>query len=333
MIRILNAEPLGYCDEARQVLRSIGELHEEALDRDALLTIIGDFDVLIVRLGIQVDREVLEAGHRLRAVVSATTGLDHIDVDYACEKDIAVLSLQGERDFLEQVTATAEHNFALLLAVVRKIPQAYESVKQGEWDRDAFRGYELSGKRLGIVGLGRLGEKVARYGQVFEMKVLAYDPYQSCWLDGVVRCASLDELLRQADILSLHVPLNAETVGMIGRRELARLPAGAVVINTARGAVLDSAALVEALESGHLAGAALDVMEAEHDSAELQKSPLLAYAKTHSNLLITPHIGGATRESMMKTEVFMAQKLKQFLQLWLSGWLDGTPSVVSDLRQ
>ena len=315
MIRILNAEPLGYCDEARQVLRSIGELHEEALDRDGLLVIIGDFEVLIVRLGIQVDREVLDAGHRLKAVVSATTGLDHIDMAYAREKGITVLSLRGERDFLQQVTATAEHTFALLLALVRKIPQAYESVKRGEWDRDAFWGCELYGKRLGIVGLGRLGEKVAGYGRAFEMRVFAYDPYRSDWPNDVIRCASLDELLCQADVLSLHVPLNAETAGMIGRRELALLPTGAVVVNTARGAVLDSAALVEALESGHLAGAALDVVDVERDVAKRQRSPLLAYARTHSNLLITPHIGGATRESMIKTEVFVAQKLQQFLQL------------------
>ena len=315
MIRILNAEPLEYCDQARQVLLSIGELHEEALDRDRLLAIIGDFDVLIVRLGIQVDREVLDAGHRLKALVSATTGLDHIDVNYAREKGIAVLSLQGEQDFLRQVTATAEHTFALLLALVRKIPQAYESVKRGKWNRDAFWGCELSGKRLGIVGLGRLGEKVAKYGRAFEMHILAYDPYRSDWPDGVACYISLDELLCQSDVLSLHVLLNEETVGMIGRRELAMLPTGAVVINTARGAVLDSTALVEALESGHLAGAALDVMDAERDVAERQTSPLLAYARMHDNLLITPHIGGATRESMMNTEIFMAQKLKRFLQL------------------
>lgn len=314
MIRILNAEPLEYCDEARQILRSIGELHEEALEREQLLQIVGDFDVLIVRLGFQIDREVLDVGHRLKAIVTATTGLDHVDVEYAREKGIEVLSLQGERDFLEEVTATAEHSFALLLALIRKIPQAYESVKRGEWNRDAFRGCELSSKRLGIVGLGRLGEQVARYGQAFRMHVLAYDPYRSRWLDEVQHCESLDDLLCQSDVLSLHVPLQGETAGMIGKRELALLPAGAIVINTSRGEVVDTGALLQALESGHLSGAGLDVIESERDTLERQVSPLLAYAKSHDSLLITPHVGGATWESMSKTELFMAHKLRGFLQ-------------------
>ena len=313
MINILNAEPLDYSSEARCILQSVGELYESMLSRDELMTRLKDFDVLIVRLGFQVDREIIDAGQRLKTIVTATTGLDHIDVAYAHSKGIAVLSLQGETEFLRSIPATAEHTWALLLALVRRIPQAFASVCRGEWNRDAFRGHDLRGKRLGIVGLGRIGEKVARFGLAFEMAVAACDPYRGDWLPGVSRCDSLNDLLARSDVLSLHVPVNAETKQMIGRDELALLPKNAVIVNTARGGILDETALVEALKVGHLAGAALDVTNNERDNEGRERGALLRYAGHHNNLLITPHIGGATVESMARTEVFMAEKLVQYL--------------------
>ena len=163
MTRILNAEALGYCDEARVILRELGEVAEGNLDREELLARLPGYDVLIVRLAHQVDREVIDTGRHLKVIVSATTGLDHIDTSYAASKGIAVLSLRGEAAFLDSIWATAEHTWALLLAVLRRIPQAFASARAGHWDRDLFRGNELAGKRLGIVGLGRVGRKVARY--------------------------------------------------------------------------------------------------------------------------------------------------------------------------
>ncbi|MCZ7574934.1 MAG: hypothetical protein M5U01_40805 [Ardenticatenaceae bacterium] len=310
MIRILNVEPLNYSDEARFILQSLGQLDERYLTKAELLTCLPDYDVLIVRLGFQLDRTIIDSGLRLKAIVTATTGLDHIDVTYAEQRGIKVLSLRGETEFLYSIPATAEHTWALLLAMVRRIPQAYASVIAGAWDRDAFRGHDLRGKRLGIVGLGRIGEKVACYGLAFGMIVAAYDPYRSDWPTGVKQCLTLPELLERSDVLSLHVPLNAETERLIGRRELARLPAGAWLINTSRGGVLDEAALVDALQGGRLSGAALDVIGGEHQSL---LRPLLEYARQHDNLLITPHIGGATVESMAQTEIYMARKLHQFL--------------------
>jgi len=314
VIRILNAEPDNYSPDARQILTSLGELIERRLSQVELLQWVSDFNILIIRLGLAVDRKVIEKGHRLRAIVTATTGLDHIDVQFAEAKGIAVLSLKGETEFLRTIPATAEHTWALLLALVRRLPQAVESVRAGEWDRDAFRGHDLEGQRLGIVGLGRIGEKVAGYGIAFGMQVAAFDPYRSDWPRDVQRCSTLADLLQRSDILSLHVPLNTETWHMIGERELALLPPGAVIVNTARGAVLDEAALVDALARGHLAGAALDVIEGEQDEARRRDSPLLAYGRQHSNLLITPHIGGATVESMERTEVFMARKLQSWYE-------------------
>ena len=312
-INILNAEPLGYNAEAGAVLAELGDVVAKEMSRSQLLKELGDFEVLIVRLANQIDREVIDASGRLRVIVTATTGLDHIDLGYAQERGITVLSLRGETEFLQEVRATAEHTWALLLGLLRNIVPASIAARQGNWDRDRFRGRELNGKRLGIVGLGRLGQKVAGYGQVFGMDVGAFDPFVEEWIDGVRRELTLSDLLRKSDILSLHVPLNTDTQGMIGATELALLPAGAVLVNTSRGQLIDESALIKALKRKHLAGAALDVVAQERNSENRRLSPLLDYAGTRDNLLITPHIGGATYESMAKTEVFMAHKLTKFL--------------------
>lgn len=313
MIRILNAEPEGYSDDARAILRGLGQLDETALDRASLLTCLRNYDVLIVRLGHHVDAEMIDAGRRLKAIATATTGLGHVDTHHAAARDVAVLSLQGETEFLESIRATAEHTWALLLALLRRIPAAVESVRVGEWDRDRFRGRELSGRRLGVLGLGRVGRQVAGYGLAFGMTVTAHDPRAEDWPTRVECASGLDDLLQRADVLCIHVPLRSETTELLGSRELALLPRGAVVVNTARGEVVDENALVEALRDGRLAGAAVDVVARESDAELRARSPLLSYARQNENLIVTPHIGGATTESMKRTEIFMANKLARFL--------------------
>ncbi len=311
--RILNIEPSGYCEDARSLLKNLGRLSEMEMSRDELIRELRHYDVLIVRLSHQIDQEILNSARSLVAIVTATTGLDHIDVNYAQDCGTAVLSLQGETDFLRSIVATAEHTWALLLGLVRRIVTASQDAGLGNWNRDAFRGHELQGKHFGMVGLGRIGQKVAEYGQAFGMQVGAFDPLTHNWKEDIWRAPSLSELLKWSDVLSLHIPLNADTHQLIGKTELALLPQNAVLINTSRGQLIDENALIQALESGRLGGAALDVIANERDAAQRNKSPLLAYANQHDNLLITPHIGGATYESMAKTEVFMAQKLVDFL--------------------
>lgn len=312
--RILNAEPDRYSSRARALLEEVAEVTEEPLDRDGLLRAIPGYDALIVRLGHRVDASVLDAGSRLRVVATATTGLDHIDLKAAKLREVEVLSLRGENEFLRTVVATAEHTWAVLLALLRRIPAASAAVQRGEWDRDGFRGRELDGKRLGIVGLGRIGERVARYGQAFGMEVRAFDRYREGWPDDVIRMPTLETLLETSDVLTIHVPSNEDTKGMIGRRQLSRLPAGAVVVNTARGALLDGAAVADFVKSGRLAGAAVDVLEGETGPGGIAADPLLLAARETDRVLVTPHIAGATSESMEKTEVFMARKLAEFLK-------------------
>jgi D-3-phosphoglycerate dehydrogenase len=313
MFKILNIEHDDYSLAAKRILKSVGEIHEKELSRAELLDQIKWYDALIVRFGHRVDREVIQAAPYLKAIATATTGLDHIDLKAAAERGVAVISLKGEYEFLRGVSATAEHTWALLLALLRNVPHAFDSVKRGKWDRYSFRGGELYRKSLGIVGYGRIGEKVGKYGRAFDMKIVTYDPYRDKLPKWVKCCDTLDELLALANVVSLHVPLSRETVRMIGHHELSIMTSNSLLINTSRGAIVDESELLYALENNQLAGAALDVVCDEDHLRKTGYHPLVEYARNHSNLLITPHIGGATYESMEKTEIFIAEKLKTFL--------------------
>jgi len=312
-VRILNAEPEGYSKEARRILQDIGEVIEEPVPQEILAVKVKGFDVLIVRLGLRVTREVFEATDQLRVVVSATTGLDHIDLEAAQEHGVAIISLKGEQEFLRTIPATAEYTWALLLVLMRRIPWAFDDVRQGGWNRNRFRSHDLRGKCLGILGLGRIGKQVACYGLAFGMEVGAHDPFLKGWIKEVRRFETLKDFLCWSEVLSVHIPLDKETQGFLNEERLRLLPKGAWVVNTSRGALLDENALVTLLQEGHIAGAAVDVLTEEQREISREQNPLLKYARRHSNLLITPHLGGATTESMSKTEAFMAEKLRQFL--------------------
>jgi D-3-phosphoglycerate dehydrogenase len=285
-----------------------------------------------VRRAHRIDATLLGAAPRLRVISTATTGLDHIDLKAMRDRDIEVLSLRGENEFLRGATATAEHTWALLLALMRRIPQASAAVRRGEWDRDAFRGRELDGKRLGIIGLGRIGERVARYGQAFGMEVRAFDRYREDWPDDLIRMPTLETLLETSDVLTIHIPSNEDTRGMIGRRQLSRLPSGAVVVNTARGPVMDGAAVADFVKSGRLAGAAVDVVEGETAAGGVGSDPLLIAARDLEQIVITPHIGSATAESVEKTEVFMARKLADFLRRMIAEGANERPERPGERR-
>lgn len=312
-LRILNLEPRGYSPEARRILEELGTVQEGPLTREELLDAVGETQALIVRLGHQIDREVIQRGEQLNVIVSATTGLNHIDVDAAEKRGVAVLSLKGEREFLDTIYATAEHTWALLLALIRHIPQAHHHVLSGRWSRDLFKGGELHGRTLGIVGMGRLGRKVAGYGKAFGMRVLACDRNPAALTGTGVEEVDLDAVFSEADVVSLHVNLEPDTRQLVGRAAFERMKPGALFLNTARGELVEEAALLWALESGTLGGAALDVLSGEYTSWRTSRE-LIEYARTHDNLLLTPHLGGCTVDSMEKTELFMAEKLKHHLR-------------------
>ncbi len=311
-LKALCPEPNNYSDAGLAAIRSFADLEAESLNYRELLARVENCDLLFVRLKTFVDDEILKRAGRLKAIVSPTTGLNHIRLDVTEARGIKVFHLRGEVDFLQTVTSTAEHTWALLLALIRDIPAATTDVLNGFWQQDVRRGRELQGKRLGILGFGRLGRIVARYGHTFGMKIGTFDIHPVDTPEYVEVCRSMAELFSTSDILSVHVPLNDETKGLIGRNELFEMPEGAVLVNTSRGEIIDEPSLIDALDSGRVRGAALDVVA---DEKSYETNRLITYARTHSNLIITPHIGGATFEAIEKTDLFVIRNL--------ISWLDG----------
>lgn len=319
---ILVSESAGFSNAVAEQLRGLGHLRMADLDRDGLLEAIPAADVLWVRLRHRIDGEILSAAPRLRAIVSPTTGVDHIDVAEAESRTVQVLTLRDRTHELRDVRATAEHTIGLMLALLRHVPSAAEHVRAGGWDRDLFWGRELYRKTVGVVGYGRLGRLVARYLATFDAQVLVSDRPGGAQpeLEPGIEPCSFDELLRRSDMVTVHATLDDSTRGVIGTRELALMPPGSWLVNTARGALVDEEALLAALDEGHLAGAALDVLTDEHDGGS---GALVEYAAKNDSLLITPHIGGATIESREKTERLMADRLAQFLEYPAAPNLDG----------
>ncbi len=312
--KILVVESRDLSSHVIATLNALGEVRCADLEREALLRADGETTIVWVRLRNYIDREVLDHFPRLRVLVTPTTGLTHIDLDEVRKRNIKVLSLQGESEFLKTVRATAEHTIGLMLALIRRLPAACDHVKASKWNRDEFKGGELYGKTIGVVGYGRLGKIVSRYLHAFEAKVLVADPNaHAATLDPWAMLVPLEKLLRESDIVTLHVNYHEGNRGLFGRREFAQMKEGAYFINTSRGELVDEQVLLEALESRALGGAALDVLSREHVGLG-PAHPLVEYARTHDNLIITPHIGGCTKESLQKTEEFMASRLRDWLK-------------------
>lgn len=287
-------------------LRRDFELIELETPGDDTADILARVEVLFAPLGWQVDRAKIDACPRLRVIASNTTGHPHIDVAYAREKDVAVACLKFAPEFLRTITPTAELTWGLILALTRNVLPAHRAALDGCWDRRPFGAPAmLSSLSLGIVGHGRLGGMVARYGRAFGMTVRFYDPFVDRSDEGAEKVSTLAALVAESDVVSLHVPHEPETEGLIDASVFARFRRGAWFVNTARGELIDWQALLAALESGHLAGAAVDVFEGEFVPGFAERfpdHPVLRYARTHDNLLLTPHIGGSTIDAWSRTE-------------------------------
>lgn len=310
---ILVSESSRFSPVAASLLAEVGDLQLADLDRPGLLAHVEHADVLWVRLRNRIDRGVLRRASRLKMIATATTGLNHIDLDAAAERNVRVVSLKGETDFLQTIHATAEHTLTLMLALLRNLPAAAAHVVEGGWNRDLFQGGELHGRTVGIIGYGRVGRMVGQLATAFGARVLACDRTYPAppGLDGRL-LYSREEVLERSDIVSLHVNLSKETEGFFGAREFQRMKPGALFVNTARGELLDERSLLEALEHGPLGGVALDVLSNETETG-MNEHPLVSYARMHSNVIVTPHIGGCTAESMAATECFIARKVRALL--------------------
>ena len=256
-------------------------------------------ELLFAPLGFPVTAARMDACPRLRAIVSNTTGIPHIDMAAASDRRIKVCALHDEQAFLDTITPTAEHAIGLMLAAWRRLPAAHAAAAAGHWDRRPWGAPRMfSRMRLGLVGYGRLGRKVARIGEAMGLQVRYFDPS----VPGGV--GTLTDLARGSDILSLHAPATADTHGLVSRRILEALPRGALVVNTARGELLDTDALLDLLESRHIHAAALDTVDGEYDpdfAEHFGASRLAGYARSHDNLVLTPHIGGSTIDAWSET--------------------------------
>lgn len=301
-MRVLVTEPIS--DDGMAVLAASLEV-ELAFDvaRNELLERVAECDGLVVRSLTQVDRELLDCAPRLRVVGRAGVGVDNIDIAHATEKGVMIVNAPESN-----IVSAAEHTLALMLALARNIPVVDREVKSGSWSKARRHGIELFGRTLGIVGLGRVGSMVAVRAAAFGMRVVAYDPYISIErfeAFGAERAENLDDLIRASDYLSVHTPKTEETYGMIGARELSLARAGVRVINCARGGIVNEAALVDALRSGHVAAAGVDVFDGE----PVTTHPLFGFEQ----VIVTPHLGGSTEEAQVRVGVTVAEQVVEAL--------------------
>ena len=275
----------------------------ETLPEPALVARIGEYEGLIVRSATKVTRVVLVAGAKLEVVGRAGAGVDTIDVDAATERGVVVMNTPGGN-----TTAVAEHTLALLLALARRVPAADAALKAGRWEKSRLQGIELFGKVLGVLGLGRIGSEVARRALGFRMHVIAYDPYltrEAAERQGV-EAVELDDLLARADLITIHVPLTGDTRHLLGEDAFARVKPGVRIINCARGGIVDERALADAIRSGRVAGAALDVFEQEPPPPD---HPLLGLEQ----VIVTPHLGAATDEAQTAVALAIAEQVADAL--------------------
>lgn len=273
----------------------VAELHQ----------LVGAYDALITRSGTNVNPPLIDSGRNLKIIARAGVGIDNVDVDYASQKGIIVVNAP-----YGNVNSAAEHTMALLLSLCRNVTVANASLKGGEWKRAPFTGYEIKGKTVGVIGLGKVGGRVATRCKAFEAEVIAYDPYisEKRGDDLGVKLVTLEDVIRYADIITVHTPLNAETRGIINAAHFPKMKDGVIIINCARGGIIDEAAMLAALDSGKICGSAFDVWSEEPPSTETLKK-LIA----HPRMIVTPHLGANTFEAQKNVAVDVSREIVSYL--------------------
>lgn len=304
MIKILISDKLA--EEGIKILKDVKEFKVDCkfgLSPQELKAAIKDYEGLIIRSETKVTKDVLESADKLKVIGRAGVGLDNVDLPAATKKGVVAMNTPSGN-----TTSTAEHTMSMILALSRNIPQACASMKAGKWDRSKFSGVELYGKKLGVVGFGRIGSTVARFAKAFGMEVLAYDPYLSMEVAAQkgVSMVELEDLLRESDYITLHVPKSTESKNLISEKEFKLMKKTARLINCARGGIIDEKALIKALEGKAIAGCALDVFEQEPLPAD---SPLLKL----DHCIVTPHLGASTTEAQINVAIEIAETVRDAL--------------------
>jgi len=303
MMKILVADAIS--KRGVELLRSNSAFQVDentGLKEDQLCEIIGNYDALVVRSQTKATKKVIDAAKKLRVIGRAGVGVDNVDVEAATRRGIIVMNTPGGNTI-----STAEHTFSMMLSLARKIPQANASMKAGKWDRKSFEGTEVRHKTLGIIGMGRIGSEVAKRAQVFGMQVLAYDPFLSAFRAKSlqVEVVELDELYKRSDFITVHVPSTDQTKGMINKAAMAKMKKGVRLINCARGGIIVEADLAEAIKSGHVGGAAIDVYDPE--------PPKDIPVRDLDQVILTPHLGASTHEAQETCGIEIAEQIAEAL--------------------
>lgn len=284
----------GY-DSSAEVLKGIAIVEHIPANPESVSGALKYADALIdASMKVKITDMMIKDASNLKIISCATTGSDHIERNILNERNIPVRTLKEDKELLLNITPAAELTWALLISCARLLPSAIKHVLDGGWTRELFPGIMLNGKQLGLVGCGRIGNWMARYGNAFGMKVVGYDPYLDIWPDYIEKI-SLDQLIETSDFISIHVHLSEETEGLISKELLKKIKKGSIFINTSRGAIVDENALLEGLVSKRIFAAGLDVLTGE---PYIDNNPLLQYARNNDNVLITPHCGGFSPDAV-----------------------------------
>ncbi|MCE2469974.1 MAG: phosphoglycerate dehydrogenase [Dehalococcoidia bacterium] len=288
-----------------------------------LASVIGGYEALVIRSETQVTADLLAQADRLQVVGRAGVGVDNVDLDAATQRGIVVVNAPTGN-----TVAAAEHALALMLALMRHVPQAHASMREGKWERAKFLGAQLGGKTLGVVGLGKVGSEVARRAKAFQMEVLGYDPYvpHEFARNLGAELVDMDALLTRSDVITIHTPLTAATRQLIGAEQMPKLKDGVRIVNAARGGLVDEALLDQAIRDGKVAGAALDVFVSEPPAPD---SPLLANPK----VIVTPHLGASTEEAQAQVAVEVAEEVLAVLSGGAARYTVNVPAVPAEVRE
>lgn len=301
--KILNIEPENYSIKAISIWEKLKfEYSESTWKKIERKNIKNDSTIIIVRLGKYISKKELSYFPNLKFIISATTGITHLDMNLISDLNIKPVLLTNHKEFLDSIPSTAEFTWGLILSLIKKIPSSINHVKNYKWNRNLFIGNQLKEKRIGIIGLGRTGLKVAKYANAFEMDIYYYDPYVNNKLYSKISDFQL--FLKTCDIFSFHVHSNKSTHHMINNFNISNIKKNSFLINTSRGEIIDQNAVCKAIRSGQISGFATDVLENEY--LNKKNNELIDLMKKGENIIITPHIAGASFEAMRQTEIYLA---------------------------
>ncbi|EMN69556.1 4-phosphoerythronate dehydrogenase [Leptospira interrogans serovar Bataviae str. UI 08561] len=315
--KILVTTPVRHIQGVSEILETIGEItYLEDPNEEDVISIVENYDAIFTnpnKSKVYIGKEIINSGKKLKVICTASTGTNHIEKEYAVSKGLSILALTEEREVINKISSTAELAFTLTLASLRKLVYSHNQALEGEWDYTRYIGRQMNCLTIGVIGYGRLGTFYAHYCKSFGARVLIYDPYKKVERSDLEQVSDLDILLKQSNVISLHLHVTAETIGMIDTTKLSKMKTDVLIINTSRGEIVNELDLVSFLRKSPLASVGTDVLTSE--IKDRMNSPLLKYAKESKQIIITQHIGGMTREAQEIAYIHAVKKLKEFFAI------------------